>query len=439
MRQKEVEVYIDMFERLATPFGLIRSGVAPDHQSVKRITKSYEAAAERENFRFFGNVTLGRDLQADELRAHYDQIIYAVGNEASRRLGVPGEYAEGCAPAMVFVGWYNSHPDYSKAQFLLDREQAVVVGHGNVAGDLSRILLHDPESLVQTDLAEHALKALQKSQVKEVLLLGRGGPAQATFTPKELAELGKIKDLEIIIDPEDMELDPLSEAQLKSSPRHAAHRNMKIFQGYLKRPAPEAPRARLRIGFWRQVREVLQDRQGRIRGLKVEVMEPSLNEEGRVVPKPSGRFEERPTQMMLSAIGFLGRPIQGVPFDERRKLIANVEGRVVSWPEEERLPNEYVVGWAKDGPQGQIGKHRRASAQVVAQMLKDWKAGQVLARELPPMNAIGELLHERNRGQVSFADWKLLDEVETHRGARRNAPRSKMNDTEFMLMLLGKD
>jgi ferredoxin--NADP+ reductase len=413
----------------------VRGGVAPDHPRIKDVARTLERTAGRPTFRFLGNVTLGHDLSVEELRSHYHQIVYATGNESDRRLGIPGEGIPGSTPAAVFVGWYNGHPNYRAARIRLDTERAAIVGNGNVAVDSARILLRTPAELAATDMADHARSALGASRVREVWLLGRRGPAQAAFTPQELKELGELADTDLHVDPADLALDPASEAEAASSPQQ--QKVLSILRDFAARERKGRGRA-LHLRFCVSPTGIVADASGRVGALTLERNRLEAQPDGTIVARPSGQTETLEAGLVLSAIGFAADRIPGVPFDERARLVANLDGRVCV-PETGRVvPNEYVVGWARTGPRGLIGSHRTGSAEVAARMLDDWRAGTIAPRELPPREAVDRLLAERGVPVVGFADWKRLDEVEVARGALRGAPRDKIVDVQAMLDLLGE-
>ncbi|GAO03791.1 FAD-dependent oxidoreductase [Anaeromyxobacter sp. PSR-1] len=425
LKRTGTAVDVDMFDRLPTPFGLVRGGVAPDHQKVKAVTRVFATTAARPTFRFLGNVRLGRDVTVDDLRRHYHQIVYATGNEADRRLGIPGEGIERCTPATVFVGWYNGHPDYRHARFDLSVRRAAVVGNGNVAVDVARILLRTRAELERTDIAAHALEVLRESQVREVYLLGRRGPAQAAFSPAELRELGTLEAADPVVDP----------ADLAGLGDRAAGGNVELLRSFAaRRPRPDARKLHLR--FLVSPTEVLPDAAGAVAGLRLERNRLETRPDGTVAARGTGETEVLEVGLVLPAVGYAAERIEGVPFDEKARVIANEDGRVVDPVLRKPLPGEYVVGWARSGPQGLIGEHRRASAHVVAHMVAD--AAGLEARALPPRHAIDDVLRARGVRPVSFVDWARLDEVEVARGARRGAPRDKLVDVAAMLAILGE-
>lgn len=431
LKRTDEVVHVDMFDRLPTPYGLVRGGVAPDHQNIKAVTRVYEKTAARPTFRFFGNVCLGTNVTVEDLRQHYHQIVYAVGNEADRRLGIPGEGIPRCTPATVFIGWYNGHPDYRHAKIDLSVSRVAVVGNGNVAIDAARILLRTPAELEKTDIAAHALDVLRSSQVREVFILGRRGPEQASFTSAELKELGEMEDAETVVDPGELAGCVVPESELDSQ----QVKNLKILQSFAERQ-PGTKTKKLHLRFLVSPTEVIADAAGNVSGLRLEKNRLEIRPDGTTAARGTGEFEILEVGMVLPAIGFGLERIDGVPYDEKARVIANEDGRVVDPVSRSVIANEYVVGWARTGAQGLIGSHKAASAHVVAHMATD---GAMLAeRKLPDREAIVSLLRERGVQIVSFDDWKQLDDVEVARGERRDAPRDKIVDVETMLAILAR-
>ena len=431
LRRTDTVVHVDMFDRLPTPFGLVRGGVAPDHQSIKAVTRVYEKTAARPTFRFLGNVCLGRDVTVDELRQHYHQIVYAVGNEADRRLGIPGEGMPRCTPAAVFIGWYNGHPDYRHAKIDLSVSRVAVVGNGNVAIDAARILLRTPAELEKTDIAVHALEALRNSQVREVFILGRRGPAQASYTPPELKELGEMEDVDLVVAPGELAGCVVSEAEGGSQQK----KNLKILQSFAARQ-PDAKVKKLHLRFLVSPTEVIANAAGNVAGIALEKNRLEIQPDGSAIARGTGEIEVLDVGMVLSAIGFSAERIADVPFDEKLRVIANEDGRVVDPVSRSVIAKEYVVGWARTGPQGLIGSHKGASAHVVEHMIVDGAGLEI--RALPDRDALISLLRERGSQIVSFSDWKQLDDIELARGELRGAPREKMVDVKTMLAILGQ-
>ncbi len=431
LKRTDTVVHVDMFDRLPTPYGLVRGGVAPDHQNIKAVTRVYEKTASRPTFRFFGNVRLGSDISVEELRRYYHQIVYAVGNEADRRLGIPGEGIPRCTPATVFIGWYNGHPDYRHAKIDLSVPRVAVIGNGNVAIDAARILLRTPAELEKTDIAAHALEVLRSSRVREVFILGRRGPADASFTPTELKELGEMEAADPVVDPAELE-----GCDIPAEPVSQAEKNLLVLKSFAEREPGTKPK-KLHMRFLVSPTEVIADAEGKVCGLKLEKNRRETRPDGTAGVRGSGEFETLDVGMVLPAIGFSLERISGVPYDEKTGVVANEDGRVVDPVSRAVIANEYVVGWARTGAQGLIGSHKAASAHVVAHMARDGVAQA--ARELADGEGMVTLLRERGVKTVSFSDWKRLDDVEVARGERRDAPRDKIVDVGAMLAILAQD
>ena len=431
LKRTDTVIHVDMFERLPTPYGLVRGGVAPDHQNIKAVTRVFEKTSARPAFRFMGNVCLGRDVTVEELRQHYHQIVYAVGNEADRRLGIPGEGIPRCIPAAVFIGWYNGHPDYRQAKIDLSVSRIAVVGNGNVAIDTARILLRSPAELEKTDIAAHALEALRNSQVREVYILGRRGPEQASFTPPELKELGELEDVDPVVAPDELANCTLSESAGNSQ----QEKNLQILRSFAARQ-PGTKSKKLHLRFLVSPTEVIADSDGKVAGLALEKNRLEIQPNGTVTAHGTGEIEILDVGMVLPAVGFAAEQITGVPYDKEARIIANEDGRVVDATSRAVIANEYVVGWARTGPRGLIGSHKGASAHVVEHMIAD--GTELEARSLPDPDAIVSLLLERGLQIVSFNDWKQLDDAEVARGAQRGAPRDKIVDVEAMLAVLAQ-
>lgn len=433
----ECRVRVDMFDRLPTPYGLVRGGVAPDHQKIKTVTKLYAKIAANPGFRFFGNVKLGRDVQADDLAALYDHVIYAVGNESDRKMGIPGEDLEGVHSATAFVGWYNGHPDFCDSSFDLENATSVaVVGNGNVAIDVARVLIRDPDELADTDIADYALAALRKSKVREVTLLGRRGPAQAAFSPKEIQELGDLSGVDVVVAREDGELDALSATWLEAAAPKAAHRNMRYLAEQSQGGEGSAPK-KMRCRFLVSPVEVLGEG-GRVRALRLQHNELQADDRGTPRPRAIDRYEEIEAQAVFAAIGYRGVKIEGVPFDDGWGVIPNVEGRVLSERDGAVVEGQYVVGWAKRGPTGLIGTNSPDSKSTVAAMLEDIAGVTAPALAADEAAGIERLLDERGVSYVTYEDWQRLDQYEVERGQEKGKVRDKLSSIEEMLEVVQK-
>ncbi len=422
---------VDMYDALPTPFGLVRSGVAPDHPKIKSVERAYAKTAGKEGFRFFGGVELGEHVTRDELLERYHGLVYAFGSTTDRRLGIPGEDLEGSHAATEFVGWYNAHPDFAGYQFDLSGRRAVVVGNGNVAIDVARMLVLPPEEVSVTDTADHALEPLQEAGVEEVVLLGRRGPAQAAFTNPELRELGELTDADVIVDPADVELDEHSEAWLASEEASTTNRkNVEILRDYAARE-PQGHSHRVVLRFLRSPLEILGDDEGRVRGVRVGINRIEPRDEGRLAAVSTGEEEEIECSLVLRSIGYRGVPVSTVPFDEERGVIRNDGGRVLD-EDGEPLPGEYATGWIKRGPSGVIGTNKKDSADTTAKLLADREAGRLNQPSRPEPEAIEPWLRERAPDLCTWECWEAIDAHETAAGESQGRPRVKRADRDEM-------
>ena len=434
-KQADLAVEVDLFDRLPTPFGLVRGGVAPDHQNIKAVARVFNKLAADGRFRFFGNVLIGRDVTADDLIARYDQIIFATGNESERKLGIPGEELTGVHSATEFVGWYNGHPDFRDLTFDLESaERVVVVGNGNVSMDVTRILAKDPDDLAATDIAAHALEVLRRSQIREILILGRRGPAQAAFTPKEIQEIGSLTSAELVVDPEDMKLDPVTLKWMAEQTAPSIRKNIDyLTEKSLATPSPGSRRINLDL-LVSPIEFIETD--GRLSAVRLENNELYEAEDGTPRPRGTGIERVESIQMAFTAVGYRGVPIPGVPFDERKGTLANDGGRIVDSESGEVIPGQYVVGWAKRGPQGLIGSNVADAKETVERLLRDLAADRIPPTELDSRHAIVDLLSERGVDSVSFADWQRLDDLEIEAGEKRGKIREKLTRVDEMIEAL---
>jgi ferredoxin/flavodoxin---NADP+ reductase len=416
---------VDLYDVLPTPFGLVRAGVAPDHPKIKSVTRIYEKTAAKPGFRFFGGVELGSDVQREELLERYHALVYAIGTASDNRLGIPGEDRPGSHAATEFVAWYNGHPDFADYEFDLSASRAVVIGNGNVAIDVARMLVLDPDEINVTDTADHAVTGLAAAQVEHVIMLGRRGPAQAAFTNPELRELGELKRADVIVDPSEIELDEHSAAWLASDDADpTARRNVEILRAYSEQPAGDKSH-RIELRFLRSPVEILGDDGGPCTALRVA--------RNRIEPDPSGRLRAVPTGeeeliqcgLVLRSIGYRGNPLPGVPFDERRGLIRNEGGRVLG-DEGEPLPGEYAVGWIKRGPSGVIGTNKKDAADTVARVVEDAEAGRLNEPASPDPDEIEGWLGDTVPGLVTWEGWQAIDAHEQELGEPHGRPRVKL-------------
>lgn len=430
LKNTDVEARVDMFDRLPTPFGLVRAGVAPDHPKIKSVTRMYEKTAARDGFRFFGNVEVGRHLTAHELAARYHAVIYAHGTANDRRLGIPGEQLTGSHPATHFVAWYNAHPDFADHGFDLDCERVVVVGNGNVAADVARMLALTRAELDETDTADHAIEALAASGVREVVILGRRGPLQAAFTSPEVRELGEMLDADVFVDSGDAELDPISSEELEAERAEPTNvRNVGLFQGFAAKPA-EGRNKRIVLRFFSSPIEIQGD--GRVERIVVGRNELVRDESGQVRARDTGERETLDCGLVLRSIGYVGTGIDGVPFDEAEGVIPNRAGRVTDGPGGEAVAGLYTVGWIKRGPSGVIGTNKKDALETVRTLFTDLERDD-LAAPASEHDSIEELLAERAPDAVSFAGWRAIDASEQERGKPHGRPRVKFVRVEEMV------
>lgn len=425
-------VEVDLFDRLPTPFGLVRGGVAPDHPKIKSVTRVYDKVAAHPAFRFFGNVTAGRDLSAGELLDHYHAVVWAVGAESDRTLDIPGEDLPGSHTATEFVGWYNGHPDFQDRHFDLAQEAAVVVGVGNVAMDVTRILASDPDTLAATDITATALAALRDSRVRTIHLLGRRGPAQAAFTNPELRELGELAQADVVVRAEDLELDPATLASLEATPDREAEKNLKTLRGFLERGVEGRPR-RIELRFSTSPLRI--EGTGRVQRVVVGANRLEPGPRG-VQAVATGRETSLPAGLVFRSVGYRALPVPGVPFDERRAVIPNDRGRVLDAAGGAVVPGSYVAGWIKRGPSGIIGTNKPDAVESIASLLEDAEAGRLADPAVTDRGAILALLESRRVEVVRWSDWQALDAHECSAGAARGAPREKVTDTGEMLAVI---
>jgi ferredoxin--NADP+ reductase len=403
---------VDLYDALPTPFGLVRSGVAPDHPKLKSVTRIYDKTAAKPGFRFFGGVELGRDITREELLERYHAVVYAVGTGDDNRLGIPGEDRPGSYSATEFVAWYNGHPSYAGHEFDLSGGRAVVIGNGNVAIDVARMLVLDPSELAPTDTADHAIEHFGRSTVDEVVLLGRRGPAQAAFTNPEVRELGELLRADIVCDPAQV-----AEATEPGTP--TARRNVELFAEYAARE-PQGKSHRIELRFLRSPIEILGEGEGEGEGEDGPVtgVRVSINrlEDGRAVP--TGEEEVIECGLVLRSIGYRGRPLDGIPWDAKRGLIVNEGGRVA--------PGEYCVGWIKRGPSGVIGTNKKDAADTVARILEDEQAGTLGTPADPDADAVATWLAERAPDAITWEGWQAIDAAERAAGEPQGRPRVKL-------------
>jgi ferredoxin--NADP+ reductase len=432
LNQEGLVVEIDMLERLPTPYGLVRGGVAPDHQKIKAVSATYDKIAAHPRFRYYGNVEYGTHLSLDDLRGLYHQIVFTTGAPTDNRMDIPGEDLLGSYPATIFVAWYNGHPDYRDLQFDFSCERVAIVGVGNVAVDVARILCRTPDELVRTDIADYALEALRNNRIKEVTMLGRRGPAQAAFTNPELRELGQLPDADLIIRPEEAALDDLSQAALNSGSDRAAGRKVAMLQEFAARQ-PQDKARRLTIRFLVSPTALMGGADGRLTAMQLVKNELYATDSGTLRPRATEQLEELPVDMVFRSVGYRGVPLPDVPFDDRRGVIANTEGRVLHANGREPLTGVYAAGWIKRGPTGVIGTNKPDALKTVKCMVADLADGKVLHPSGATVEAAAGVVRERQPEFFSYADWLRLDKVEVGKGKEIGAPRVKFTRIDEML------
>jgi len=417
----EVEVAIDLVDRLPTPFGLVRSGVAPDHQKIKGVIRAYARTAAADNVRYLGNVEIGSDPSVPDLLAAYDAVVLCVGTPLDRKLGIEGEDLANSFPATDFVGWYNGHPHHQDHDFDLSVRTALVVGMGNVAIDCARMLVRSPAELATTDMARPALEALEASSVREVVLLGRRGPGQAAFTPAELRELIGLDGVDVRIDPALLSLTPDCQRWVTDHGDRRVRRNLKLLR-QLAEAEPTPGNKVVRLAMLRSPVRLVGDAEGRVRGAEVQVNR-LVYDGGRSWPEDTGQREVIEAGLVFRAVGYRGIELPGVPFDHDRGVYPNDRGRVLA--EDGPVPRLYVAGWAKRGPRGVIGTNRADAKETVASMVADLP-------DFPELPRPGLA----NDAAVDWAAWERLDREEVARGAEQGRVREKMLSVAEMLELI---
>lgn len=425
---ERIEVAVDILEMLPTPWGLVRSGVAPDHPKIKSVSTQFERTAEDPRFRFFGNVVVGEHITVGELAEHYDAVVYAVGAQSDRLLRIPGENLSGSVAAVEFVGWYNAHPHFEQMAPDLSGARTVVVGNGNVALDVARILVTDPDVLAATDIADYALESLRPCGVQEVLIVGRRGPLQAAFTTPELRELGKLDGVDIIVDP--TQLDAVSDDDVAAVSRTAKN-NLTVLRDYAARQPRPGHR---RIVFRFSTSPIQINGDGKVEQIVLGRNELVRDDNGGVVANDTGEREALTVQLVVRAVGYRGVPIAGLPFDDNSGTIPNTNGKVAG------SRNVYVVGWIKRGPTGVIGTNKKDSQETVDALLNDLHAaGESGLADFSADHAdqLATWLASRQPGLVTSAHWKLIDDYERKAGQPHGRPRVKLSNIAEMLKIVG--
>ncbi len=416
---------VDMYEKLPAPFGLVRYGVAPDHEKIRNVIKVFEKIASDPMFSYFGNITVGRDISIFELKRHYHAIVFCYGTEADRHLQIPGEELKGCHTATEFVGWYNGHPKFQGTKFDLSHPKAVIIGHGNVAMDVARILCSDVDELKKTDISQHALEALSQSKVKEVYVVGRRGPVQATFTPVEIKEMGELAGGYPVVDPKELELNAASQVEIDDPRSGVARKNLEILKSFINAPSNGRER-RFIPRFYRTPIAILGKEN--VEGVKFEgnLLIGSAHAQQTV---GTGIFEQIDCGFLLTSIGYIGLPIEGLPFSSAKGLVPNKVGRVVDGANV--VDGLYVAGWIKRGPSGTIGINKEDAQDTVNCILED--LSKLSSAKVSPDQDMVKYIASKGLNPVTFIDWKKIDLAEISRGVHVGKPREKFVTVNDML------
>ena len=435
LKQKNIEVSIDLFDRLPTPYGLVRDGVAPDHAKIKRVIRGYHKTASNPRVRFFGNVSFGSHLSHEAVRRYYDQVIYAFGTPSDRKLGIPGEELKGSYPATIFVAWYNAHPDYADLDFDLSQAKNIaVIGNGNVAMDVTRILAKSVDELTHTDMADHALAKLRQSAVEKIYVLGRRGPAQAKYTNSELREFGEIEGIDVVVDPKALELDPYSQAAVEQD--KGKTRNMRTLHQFVQSGVTGKPR-QVDFRFFVSPVEIL-GKDGCVTGIRLCHNKLKRSQNNYMEAVGTDHYEEIPVDFVFRAIGYRGIRRPGVPFEPRKGIVPNQKGRVIDPDSGQPVVGEYVTGWAKRGPSGVIGTNRKDSVETVNNMLADLNTIIPVDDAHADPQAALEYIKAQQPQFVSFDDWLIIDQIETEKGQKQGRPRIKFTNVQDMLDAIAK-
>ena len=426
---------IDLFERLPTPWGLLRGGVAPDHQEIKQLDERFDRDTLARGCRFLGNVEVGVDVSHEELMRHYTAVIYATGAQTDKSLGIPGEDLPGSWAATEFVAWYNGHPDYRGLEFDLSAERAVVIGNGNVAADVARILALGADELERTDIADHALEALRQSRIEEIVVVGRRGPAQAAFTSAELRELGNLEGVDVRVDPAQVELDPVSRRWLAEEGTFTARKNVQLLREFAARPERADARRRIELRFLRSPVEIRG--KGRVEAIDLRRNEIVRSDDGALRARAfDDEVETIECGLVLRSVGYRAVPLPDVPFDERYFVLPNERGRVLR-SDGTPLAGVYAVGWIKRGPTGILGTNKRDAEETIRCLVEDLRSGA-----LPPLQEPGPidaLLAERKPDLVTVEGWRAIDAAELESGRSEKRPRVKLASSDELLAAAAPD
>ncbi len=424
----EAPVEVDLYDRLPTPWGLVRAGVAPDHPKTKSVSKVFEKIAAKPGFRLFGNVEIGRDISHAQLMEHYDAVIYAYGAQADRRMGIPGEDLPGSIPATAFVAWYNGHPDFYDLDPNLQVDRAVVIGNGNVAVDLARMLVLAPEELAPTDTGDHAIKYFAASTIRDVVIAGRRGPLQAAYTNPELLELGELQIADVVVDPAEAALDALSQVDFAAASL-AEQRNVKTLLEYAQRSRTDKPRS-LTMRHLLSPLEIRGD--GQVEEIVMVRNRLERSDDGTIRAVATEETETIACGLVLRSVGYRGLPVDGVPFDDKRCVIPHAEGRALD-AEGQPVTGVYCTGWIKRGPNGVIGTNKKDGAETANALLADLAAGRLNEPPSPTLEAAEALVADHRPEAIEYAHWESIDAHERDRGEPHGRPRIKLCSWDELL------
>jgi ferredoxin--NADP+ reductase len=428
--KSDQHVAVNLFDRLPTPFGLVRGGVAPDHPKIKSIVRVFDKIAGNDGFSFWGNVKIGVDLSVEELLTYHDAVIFTCGAETDRKLGIPGEELPGSHTATSFVGWYNGHPDYRDLEFDLSGEVAVVIGQGNVAMDVARILVKTPDELKTTDIAQHALDALAESNIKTVHMIGRRGPVQAKFTPPEIKEFGALEICHPLVDPADLQLNEASQHELDHPKTPHTEKIFSVLTEFSQRERPADKERTFQVHFFKSPKEILGD--GQVQSVKLERNALKGEAHGQW-SEGTGETEELSCSLFLRSVGYRGIPMPGVPFDEKKGVFPNDKGRIKDG--DNTVPGLYTAGWIKRGPSGVIGTNKPDAHETAESLLEDLPS--LKGCDQPTDDGMKALLAEKGVRVVSYDDWRKIDAAEVERGQATGKPREKFTRVQEALDVLG--
>ena len=432
-RKKELTVTVALFEALPTPYGLLRAGVAPDHQQMKSVSKYFERMVDKnsERFHYYGNVEIGKDMSIEELQNHYDAVIFSYGCSADRLTGLPGESKKNIHSAREFVAWYNGHPDYQNFEFDLSQESVAIIGQGNVAVDVARIIAKTPEELKNTDIPEHVLKKLAENKVKNIYMIGRRSPVQVAFTELEIKELGKLEKASVIIAKEDMDLTEANRLELEDEKNDKAKKNFKVLETYLQEEEKKETKIILKF-FSNPVEFQGQDKVEALRCEKVKLSGEPFKQR---IEKTNEHIDI-PAGLVFRSIGYKGTAIKGLPFDEKNGRVPNQKGQITSL-DGKPLAGLYTSGWIKRGPSGVIGTNKPCSTETVETLLSQInELPQAGARE---ENKVVNLLKSKNIDIINFQDWRKIENYENNKGASLGKPREKILNRDEALNIIKKD